>query len=72
MHTNTPVCTYPFSDEYYIWHKGSCDKTADAKKESAQFGGLWWLRDDWRDVSAKNSGEKGLEWLQLITNFTNY
>ena len=68
---HTPL-SIAYSDQYHIWHKGSCDKTADAKKESAEFGGLWWLRGDWRELTALYPDKMGYEWLQLITNYTNY
>ena len=57
-------CMEEVLQDYYIWHKGSCDKTAEAKKESVEVGGLWWLREDWKDIPREYKGE---EWLRFMS-----
>ena len=68
-HTHTHTHTHNTAD-YYIWHKGSCDKTAEAKRESVLAGGLWWLRDDWKEVTDPRPNVLGIEWLSVIANYS--
>ena len=65
MQTHSHIPT----DKFYIWHKGSRAKTAEAKRESVVFGNLWWLRDDWRQIS-ESSRLQGKDWIKLIANST--
>lgn len=64
------ICRQRFCDErkiksYFIWHKGSNDKTAEAKIKSVQYGGLWFLKDNWKALT-EDTNLLGTEWLKLI------
>jgi len=64
------ICRQRFCEEkkiksYHIWHKGSNVKTAEAKRESVQYGGLWFLKDNWRTLTVQ-SHLSGIKWLKFI------
>lgn len=59
------LCSKTHINKYYVWHKGGSG--TDGKRKYASQGGLWYLKNDWEELT-KSSDLKGIHWLRLITN----
>ena len=53
-------------DHTYFWHQKVNTKDGKDKERIAREANMWFLRDDWEEVSAK-SALTGEEWMKLIT-----
>ena len=48
-------------DQYYVWHNFG-RKSHNMKKQAAEKGSVWFLREDWKEVTV-NSPNKGRNWI---------
>ena len=60
-------CRLEWHKDVYVWHKGSHEKTKEAKRKSALQDNVWLLRNDWQQRT-KQSGLVGREWLEMIAD----
>lgn len=62
------VCDPSKRDSYYVWHALAIrnERTVANKRRQATVGGVWYLQNDWREISKQYPEAEGAEWLRHI------
>ncbi len=64
------VCRYcglSRMEDYYIWHKQGKSRSQDDRQKAAEFGSVWFLRDNWKKIDKKTTHTRE-NWIHEITD----